>query len=111
MNTKLIALGALSGLTLAGGVAGMVSAQSVADATLLTEEQVIEIALAEVAGEVSDIELAREDGQQVYEIEITAADGAEYEVEIIAASGEILEVAEDDKDCDDEGEDDDGEDA
>ena len=57
MNTKLIALGALSGLTLAGGDAGMVSAQSVADTTPLTEEQVIEIALAEVEGDVSDIDL------------------------------------------------------
>jgi len=53
MNTKMIAGGALTGLVLAGGIAGMVSAQSVADATGLTEAQVIEIALMEVPGEVT----------------------------------------------------------
>ena len=53
MNTKLIAGGALSGLVLAGGLAGMASGQSVADATGLTDEQVIEIALMEVPGEVN----------------------------------------------------------
>ena len=82
MNTKLIAGGALTGLVLAGSIAGMVSAQSVADATGLTEEQVIEIALMEIPGEVQEVELENHRGTQIYEIEIISADGEEMEVEI-----------------------------
>ncbi|WP_108814344.1 PepSY domain-containing protein [Loktanella sp. Alg231-35] len=113
MKTKLIAGGALTGLVLAGGIAGMVSAQTVADATGLTEEQVIEIALMEVPGEVTDVEMERDDGQQVFEVEILGADGSEMEVYIAAETGEILEVAAegDDNDCGGDHDDDDAEDA
>lgn len=100
MNTKLIVGGALTGLVLAGGFAGLVSAQSVADATGLTEEQVIEIALMEVPGEVTEVELERHRGQEVYEVEILGADGTETEVKIAAESGEILKVQAEDEDCD-----------
>ena len=55
MDKKIIAGSTLTGLVLAGGLAGMVSAQTVADATGLTEDQVIEIALMEVPGEVLSI--------------------------------------------------------
>lgn len=107
MNTKLIAGSALTGLFLAGGIAGMVSAQSVADATGLTEEQVIEIALTEVPGEVTEIELEQRRGADIYEIEILAEDGSEMDVKISAEDGEVLKVAADgDREgCDDEGED------
>ncbi|MCK0142765.1 PepSY domain-containing protein [Aliiroseovarius sp. F20344] len=100
MNTKLITVSALSGLILAGGIAGAVSAQSVADATNLTEEQVIEIALAEVPGEVTEVELEDRRGKQVYEVEITDADGVEKEVKIAADTGDVLKVKEDGKGCD-----------
>ena len=108
MNTKLIAGGALSGLVLAGGIAGMVSAQSAADATSLTEEQIIEIALLEVPGEVTEVEFEERRGMAVYEVEILAADGTEMEVKIAADSGDVLRVEADDKDCDKD-DDDDGE--
>ncbi|SHL63547.1 Peptidase propeptide and YPEB domain-containing protein [Roseovarius litoreus] len=108
MNTKLIAGGALTGLVLAGGFAGMLSAQSAADATGLTKEQIIEIALAEVPGEVTEVELERYLGQQIYEIEILGEDGVEMEIEIAAETGEVLKVeAEDDDDQEDYGKDDD----
>ncbi len=100
MNKTFIAGGALTGLVLAGGIVGMVSAQSAADATGLTQEQVIEIALMEVPGEVMEVEREREDGQHVYEVEILAADGSEMEVEIAADTGEILNVSADGEDCD-----------
>ncbi|WP_371170819.1 PepSY domain-containing protein [Aliiroseovarius sp. 2305UL8-7] len=100
MNTKLITAGALSGLILAGSIAGAVSAQSVADATNLTEEQVIEIALSEVPGEVTEVELEDRRGKQIYEVEITDADGVEREVKIAADTGDVLKVKTDDKDCD-----------
>jgi uncharacterized membrane protein YkoI len=100
MNTKLIAGSAVTGLVLAGGFAAMVSAQSVADATGLTEEQVIEIALMEVPGEVVEVELERHRGRQIYEVEILSQDGAEMEVEINAETGSILKVSAEDQDCD-----------
>lgn len=78
----------------------MVSAQSVADATGLTEEQVIEIALMEVPGEVVEVELERHRGRQIYEVEILSQDGAEMEVEINAETGSILKVSAEDQDCD-----------
>lgn len=106
MNKQLIAGGALTGLVLAGGLAGMVSAQSVADATSLSEEQVIEIALMEVPGEVQDIELERHRGAQVYEIEILDANGEEIEVEIAAETGDVLKVRAEGKGCDKDDEDD-----
>lgn len=111
MNTKTVAYGTLSGLVLAGGITGMVSAQSVADATGLTEEQVIEIALMEIPGEVIEVELDREDGVQIYEVEILAEDGREMEIEIGADDGTILKVEAEGKDgCDrDRGRDDDDE--
>lgn len=103
MKKKLVAGGALTGLVLAGGFAGLVSAQSVADATGLTEEQVIEIALMEVPGTVQDVELETHRGQHIYEIEILAADGEEFEVEIDAETGDVLEVSADDDGCDKDG--------
>jgi uncharacterized membrane protein YkoI len=106
MDTKLILGGALSGLVLAGGLAGMASAQTVADATGLTEEQIIEIALMEVPGEVQDIELERHRGMQVYEIEILAEDGVEMEVEIAAETGDVLKVRADGEGCDEDEDDD-----
>ncbi len=112
MNTKLITASALTGLIFTGAMIGSVSAQSAADATSLTEEQVIAIALAEVPGEVTEVDLERERGTQIFEVEVLAADGSEMEVEIDAETGDILKVKADGehraKDCD---KDDDTEDA
>ncbi len=117
MNTKLIAGGALSGLILVGGWSTMVTAQSAAEATGLTEEQVIAIALAEVPGEVQEVELETRRGAQIYEIEVLAEDGSEMEVKIAADSGEVLKVEAEGEDCKkgdrkrDRDDEDDGEDA
>ena len=98
MNTKLIAGGALSGLILTGVALGSVSAQSAADATGLTQEQAIQIALLEMPGAVQQIEREREDGADVYQIEILNADGQIFEVEIAVATGAVLEVEAEDED-------------
>lgn len=97
MKTNLIAGGTLTALLLAGGVTGMVSAQSVAEATGLTADQAIAIALTEVPGELTEVEREYENGRQVFEIEIIDADGAEIEVEIDAETGDILTVEVDDE--------------
>ena len=77
MKLKPIHGGAFAGMILAGGLVGAVSAQTLAAETGLTEEQAIEIALMEFPGEVNEVELEREDGMLVYEIEILSADGLE----------------------------------
>ena len=103
MKTKLTLGGGLTGLVVAGGIAGMVSAQTLADATGLSEEQAIAIALAEIPGEMTEVELEQEDGQEVYEVEILTLDGSEMEIEVAADTGDILSVeaeAEDDHDDD-----------
>ena len=107
MNKQMILGGALSGLVIAGGVAGMVSAQTAATATGLTEEQIIAIALEEIPGEVQEVELEQRRNNHVYEVEILAADGTETEVVIAADSGDVLKVKADGEGCD---KDDDGED-
>lgn len=99
MNTKMITRGTLAGLVLVGGIAGIVSAQSVAEATGLTEQQVIEIALIEVPGEVVEVELERHRGQEVYEIEVLGEDGTVMEVEIATETGEILSVKAENEEC------------
>lgn len=97
MNKKLITGGIVASLLAAAGAAGMLTTQANAETPAVSEAQAIEIALAEVQGEVQETELDREDGMQVYEIEILTADGVEMEVEINAATGEVLVVeAEDD---------------
>ena len=100
MNTKMITAGALTGLVCAGGIAGMVSAQTVANATALTEEQVIEIALSEVPGEVTEVDQETHRGASIFEVEILGTNGAEMEVMIAAATGEILKVGAEGEDCD-----------
>ena len=105
MNMKLIAAGALSGLVLAGGVTTLVSAQTVAEATNLTEEQVIEIALSEVDGDVTEVELEQHRRKAIYEVEIEAEDGSEFEVKIAADTGDVLKVEAEGHDCDDDDDD------
>lgn len=62
--------------------------------TGITREKAQEIALAKVpgaaAGDVRKLKLDRDDGKQVYEVEILY-NGAEYDMEIDAATGKILE--------------------
>lgn len=119
MNTNIIKIGALSGLIAVGGVATMVSAQTVAEQTNLTEEQIIAIALMEVPGEVTEVELEERRGNTFYEVEVTAEDGTETELKIATDDGEILKVKGEGKkggkDCDegrsDDDDDDEGEDA
>jgi len=110
MNKKLIATGLVASILTAGGVAGAAWAETKAGSPALTATQAIEIALAEVPGEVQEAELETEDGSQVYEIEILNAEGVEMEVEIDAETGMILEIeAEDDDDGDGDDADDDDE--
>lgn len=97
MDKTRTAFGALTALALTGAVVGTVSAQSAAEATGISEDEAIALALTEVAGEVEEVELEKEDGMRVYEIEIVDANGQEFEIEIAADTGNVIEIeAEDD---------------
>lgn len=98
MDKSQKSIGALAGLALTSAVAGAVSAQSVADATGLTMQQAIEIALLEVSGEVQEAELENEDDMKLYEIEIVDANGQEFEIEIAADTGAVIKVETEDHD-------------
>ncbi|EEE45316.1 PepSY domain-containing protein [Roseibium alexandrii] len=102
MNMKIIAGTVVAGMVLATGAVGAVAAQTATSPTALTEAQAIEIALKEVPGTVQETEFEREDGKEIFEVEIVTADGVEMEVEIDAASGTILEIEQDDDYDDDD---------
>lgn len=102
MNTKLLMGSALTGLVLAGGIAGFASAQTAAETTGLTEEQVIAIALEAVPGEVTEVERDDHRGAQIFEVEVMGADGVEKEIKIAAETGEVLKIETEDGDCDKE---------
>lgn len=57
----------------------------------ISQEKAIEIALKQFSGVVDDIDLDREDGRLIYEIEIESPEG-EAEIEIDAYTGEVLVV-------------------
>lgn len=68
---------------------------------LLTKDQAISIALKQVKGTVTDVELDDDDGRKQYEIEIK--DGIyEYDFEIDAVSGEVLKFDKERDDDDDQ---------
>ena len=100
MDKKTLMGSALIGLVAAGGIAFAVTAQTPTTQPDITEEDAVAIALLEVPGEVQEVELDREDGIQVYEIEIRTADGVEMEVEIAASTGEVLGLESEDDACD-----------
>ncbi|MEO0980285.1 MAG: PepSY domain-containing protein [Pseudomonadota bacterium] len=102
MDKKLICGTVAAGMLLVTSAIGAHSAQSVPAAANLDMTKAIEIALKEVPGTVQESELEKEDGKQVYEIEILTADGQEMEVEIDAATGAVLEIEADGGDDDDD---------
>lgn len=58
--------------------------------------RILEIAQRQVPGEVLEVELEREDGRLLYEIEILARNGRVRTVTLEAATGRVVEVEDDD---------------
>lgn len=58
---------------------------------ILPLEQILEQTRQEFPGRVIEIELDREDGRHIYELEIVDPEGRVWELEIDAATGELLE--------------------
>ncbi len=96
---KKLLLTTLIALPLAGGSYAILSAAEPA----IGEAEARAIALAEIAGEVYEYELERENGKALYEYEIKTSDGEMVEIEIDGETGEILEI---DRDGDDDEDDD-----
>ncbi|WP_214630536.1 PepSY domain-containing protein [Paenibacillus agaridevorans] len=67
----------------------------------ITEEQAASLALAKVAGTVTDVDKDDDNGVWYYYVDIETNDGREAEVQLNAASGAIVSVAWDDDDDDD----------
>lgn len=81
------------------GAAGSSSSTAVSNQVKLTAAQASDIALKQVSGgKVTKVELDREHGRYVYEIELRTAQG-EADVDIDANTGKVLSV---DQDFDDE---------
>lgn len=55
-------------------------------------EDAMSIATEQIPGEVVKVELDREDGILIYEIEIINTQGIKYEIEIDAQTGRILNM-------------------
>jgi uncharacterized membrane protein YkoI len=60
--------------------------------TQITEEEAIAIALAEVPGKVTDVDIEKKFGKMTYVVEIDADDGPETDVIIDIYTGEILGI-------------------
>lgn len=68
----------------------------VQEGRILPLSEILQRVAARVPGEVLKVELEREHGGYVYEIEILRPDGRVQEVEVDAPSGKILDIEDDD---------------
>lgn len=62
----------------------------------ISSDKAIEIALKEVKGTVTEVELDEDDGQYVYEIEVKTNKDGETKIDVNALDGKILKVEIDD---------------
>lgn len=58
--------------------------------------RIFDIALGAVAGEIVEVELDREDGQLIYEVDVLTRTGRVRQVEIDARTGAVLDVEDED---------------
>ena len=65
---------------------------------ILPLSRILDIARADSDGRVIEVDLDRDDGRWVYELDLLTRDGRLLELEIVAASGRIIERDFDDED-------------
>jgi uncharacterized membrane protein YkoI len=73
-----------------------VARSAVARGELLPLSKILQIAQRDYPGKMLEVELERDDGRYVYEIEILLADGRVIELTYDGKTGELLEVEIDD---------------
>jgi len=90
MDRKKLVLGAVivAILTLGGGVA--IAAQQQGPEPKVDRAAAEEAALSAVPGEVKEIELEREGGAAIYEVEVAGKDGEFHEATVSANDGQVL---------------------
>jgi uncharacterized membrane protein YkoI len=59
---------------------------------ILPLSQILKVAHAARPGRVIELELERDDGRWIYELELVTPQGRLYEMEIDAATGTVLEI-------------------
>jgi uncharacterized membrane protein YkoI len=59
---------------------------------ILPLSEILQAPAAARPGRVIELELERDDGRWIYELELVARDGQLYEMEIDAATGTVLEI-------------------
>ncbi len=98
MKRKLL-VGSITGLLVLGGAIGAGAASNTQDvgskgkpADLISTGKAEEIAIEEVGGKLKSIELEKEDGHFVYDIELMREDNQKIDLEINAGSGRIIKV-------------------
>ena len=109
MTRTTLTTGLLAVTATSVALAGTLSAQTVAEQTGLSVDEAIELALAEVPGDVFEIAFDTDAGATIFEIGILSDADEEFTVEVAAATGEILEI-EAERDCDRDHDDEDDED-
>jgi uncharacterized membrane protein YkoI len=65
---------------------------------ILSLSEILAAAEAVRPGRVIEVELEKDDGRWVYELELVTPDGRLYEMEIDAATGTLLEIEQEDDD-------------
>ena len=101
---KWIVIPALVGTTLIGGTVISMNTDFLATAdnnTILAVDEVKKIALKEVSGKVTSIELDDDWNRKVYEVEVLTAD-FDYDLKFDAITGELLKTEKENLDDDDE---------
>lgn len=63
---------------------------------VLSLAQILDMATARTPGRVIEVELDRDDGRWIYEVELVTRAGRLIEMEIDGATGRILEIEEED---------------
>ena len=97
MAGALTMTGALLASTFALADVGFAEARQLrADGKILSEDRVVELAQKARPGEVTDLELDRDRGRLVYEVEVRDSAGVEWDLELDAATGEVLTNQQDD---------------
>jgi len=101
---KWIAISALVGISLIGGTVISMNTDFLAKAdnnTILAVDVVEEIALKEISGKVTSIELDDDWNRKVYEVEVLTAD-FDYDLKFDAITGELLKTEKENLDDDNE---------
>lgn len=97
---KIILVPALLGVMGIGGIIAVSGGTVVGSADtskVLTKNEIEKIALAEVKGDITEIDFDMEGTRKVYEVEVVTAD-AEYDLKYDALSGKLLKKTKDDHD-------------